>query len=171
MSDLFGAARTVLSVLGDVGTIIAVAGAVACVWLWAKGILPVVLRLGKGLAKRKIALFAKGDHLGSLSALLTDSGLIDGANIIDIALSGDIGKSEKASIYLVHWGDWGSEIEEILRRKKDSDALIVYAAPGAIPVPMMAKVDGARNAIVANFRGRALNDVIIAMMSTSGAGR
>ncbi len=51
------------------GLIVIVCGIVA----WVRGIRPALIRLGNGLSKRKIAIFAKGDAFRSLESLLLDS--------------------------------------------------------------------------------------------------
>lgn len=136
---------------------------------WAKGIFPAVLRLGNGLAKRKIALFAKPNDSESLKALLTDSGLFDAKNIISITSSNDIGKAEQATLFLVYWPDWSNEIDSILRKKTDGTALIVYApiSNGRVPDEISSKINSHRNSILTNFRGRLLNDIVASMITTS----
>ena len=169
MSGWVECVRGWLSWIGDLGTLVTILIALCGIWMWFKGVFTPLRRLGLGLASRKIAVFAKGDRLVSLKRLLEDSQLINVRNIVDIPTPGDLGRCEQASVFLVDWSDWGDNIENILQKKRDSVALIVYAAPGAIPLTMMARLDETRHTIVANFRGRALNDVIIAMMSTAGA--
>ena len=58
-------------------TILFLIGTVTIIYTFAKGILPAVWRLGNGLAKRKIAVFARGDNAASLRALLVDSKLLN----------------------------------------------------------------------------------------------
>ena len=136
--------------------------------LWVRGILPAIIRLGKGLAKRKIAIFAKGDNLASLKNLLTDSGLFKGKNICEIGHDSDIGRAEPASVYLVYWPDWASSYRKILDQKSDGCALVIYAptSGGKIPDEVMIELDKHRNAVVVNFRGRLLNDIVTAMITT-----
>ena len=64
-----------LAFIGAIETIILIVGIVWAFVLWVRGILPVLVRVGNGLAKRKIIVFAKGDNMNSLTTLLTDSGL------------------------------------------------------------------------------------------------
>ena len=138
------------------------------VFLWVKGVSPAIVRLGNGLAKRKIALFAKGDNLSSLRHLLTDSKLFQQKNILDIRKQEDIGRAESATIFLVYWPDWTSEIAEILNTKRDECALIIYAPydKGRIPDEQMKNLDGKRHTAVTNFRGRLLNDIVASMITT-----
>ncbi len=160
---------TILNLVGYISTLIVVIGTIAGVIMWFKGILPALLRLGNGLAKRKIAVFAKTENLTSLKNLLIHSKLFNEKNIIEITKKEDIGIAEGATVYLVYWNDWSENIDKILQQRKDSEALIVYApdGPGSIPKDKMRLLDGKRNTAVTNFRGRLLNDIVTAMITTS----
>ena len=147
-------------------TIILIVGMV----LWFKGILPVLFRLGHGLAKGKIAIFAKGDNLNSLKSLLLDSELFSEKNLIEIRSSNDFGKSEKSTLFLIFWHDWEKEdIDNILNKKTDKTALIIYAPQdkGFISEEDFKKINKARNVSIANLRGRLLNDIISSLITTS----
>lgn len=159
----------ILAVVGAIETIVLIFGIVYAIFLWVRGILPAILRLGNGLAKRKIAIFAKGDNVSSLKSLLCDSGLFNQKNIFEITNTGDLGKSEKASVYLVYWHDWAQDIDQILSAKPDKCALVIYAPynKGKIPDEQMIKLDGKRHSAVTNFRGRLLNDIVTSMITTS----
>ena len=159
----------ILAIVGAVETIILIIGIAYAIFLWARGILPAILRLGNGLAKRKIAIFAKGDNVSSLKSLLSDSGLFRQKNIFEITNINDLGKAEEASVYLVYWHDWADDINQILEKKPDKCALVVYAPydKGRIPDEQMKNLDGKRHSAVTNFRGRLLNDIVTAMITTS----
>jgi hypothetical protein len=146
-----------------------IGGAAFAVYVFLRGIAPALWRLGNGLATRKIALFAKGDNVATLRALLLDSGLFQEKNIIEICAPGDIGRAERASVYLVFWQDWARDINEILYEKPDECPLIVYSPYDSAPIPPeeMKKLDGKRHTAVTNFRGRLLNDVVASMITTS----
>jgi hypothetical protein len=139
------------------------------VMLWTRGVFPALLRLGNGLAKRNIAIFAKAENSASLRRLLLDSGLFNAKNILEIARREDMGVAERASVYLVFWHDWADQIGEVLNKKPDGCALIVYAPRdhGPIPENQMKELDGHRHTAVTNFRGRLLNDIVTAMITTS----
>jgi hypothetical protein len=139
------------------------------IYTFARGIIPAIWRLGNGLARRKIAIFAKGDNALSLRDLLVDSKLIDASNIIRITRVEDVGRAEQATVYLVFWHDWEADIDEVLRQKPDECALIVYAPYDRerIPTDQMKKLDGKRHTAVTNFRGRLLNDIVSSMITTS----
>lgn len=159
---------TALDWLGYASTIIVIISFILGLIAWATGIFPAVIRLGNGFAKRKIAIFAKGDHLISLNSLLTDSKLFKTKNVINISTANDFGRSEQATLFLVFWHDWQDKIDDILRHKSDGTALIVYAPTELprIPTDEMNKLDEKRNVTVANFRGRLLNDIVVSMIAT-----
>ena len=158
-----------LALIGTIETIVLIIGFIWAIILWTKGISPALYRLGNGLAKRKIAIFAKNDNVSSLKSLLCDSGLFRQKNIFEITNSGDIGKAEEASVYLVYWHDWADDINQILDKKPDKCALVVYAPydKDRIPDEQMKNLDGKRHSAVTNFRGRLLNDIVTAMITTS----
>mgnify|MGYP001606276633 FL=1 len=158
-----------LDFAGYISTIIVIVGVIAGVVVWFSGISPALYRLGNGLAKRKIAVFAKNDNAVSLKSLLTDSKLFKKNNIFEITCKDDVGKAEEASVYLVHWHDWADDISEILSKKPDKCAMVVYAPydKGRIPDEQMKNLDGKRHTAVTNFRGRLINDIVTAMITTS----
>lgn len=158
-----------LTFFGTIETVVLLIGIVLAIVLWVRGVFPALLRLGNGLAKRKIALFAKGDNAQSLKNLLMDSKLFHEKNIIAITRSEDIGRAESATMYLVFWHDWIENIDEILRLKPDGCALIIYSPynQARISEENMTKLDGKRHTAVTNFRGRLLNDIVTSMITTS----
>lgn len=159
--------KIVFDWLGYGSTLIVLASFIYALFLWARGIAPVLVRLGNGLARRKIAVFAKGDMLHSLEGLLNDCKLFGQANIFGIATPGDVRRCDEATIFLVNWADWSQDIESVLERKRDGTAMVVYATPGSIPQEMMARLSNERNTAVCNFRGRLLNDLVTSMITTS----
>jgi hypothetical protein len=168
MSSYVIAGLNIIAVIGTIETLILIFGIGYAIYLWARGVLPALLRLGNGLATRKIAIFAKNDNLASLKNLLVDSRLFREKNICEIAKNEDFGRAEGASVYLVFWPDWTEGMDEILNKKSDHCALIVYAPQdrGRIPDDQMKRLDGKRNTAVTNFRGRLLNDIVTAMITT-----
>lgn len=160
---------TLFNIIGFLATGWAIITLVLAIIAWFKGILPAVLRLGNGLAKRKISIFAKLDNLSSLMNLLIDSGLFLERNIVKISKENDFGKSENSTLFLVYWPDWKEKILEIAKRKKDNEALVIYSpkSAGLIPESITAELDKGRNVTLVNFRGRLLNDMVTAMMTTS----
>ena len=158
-----------VALVGTIDTVILAALIIYGIYLWFRGILPAIIRLSNGLATRQIAVFAKNDNLGSLVNLLKDSGLFREKNICPVSKAEDVGRAERASVFLVFWPDWFDTIDEILRIKPDSCPLVVYAPidHGRIPETTMKNLDGKRNTAVTNFRGRLLNDIVTAMITTS----
>ncbi len=69
----------------------------------------------------------------------------------------------------MYWHDWANGISEILSKKPDKCAMVVYAPydKGKIPDEQMKNLDGTRHTAVTNFRGRLLNDIVTAMITTS----
>jgi hypothetical protein len=168
MNSYVAAGLKIIEPVGTVETVILAFGIGYAIYLWVRGVLPALLRLGNGLAKRKIAIFAKQDNLASLKHLLTDSKLFRERNICEIGRKEDFGRADKASVYLVLWPDWTEEIDEILNKKSDNCPLIVSPPDrGRIPDEQMKRLDGKRNTAVTNFRGRLLNDIVTAMITTS----
>ena len=80
--------------------------------------------------------------------------------------STDTGGAEQATLFLVSWHDWQDHITDVLLAKKDSTVLVVYAPPQTIPPERMKDLDGKRNVILTNFRGRLLNDIVVSLMTT-----
>ncbi len=157
--------------VGTFSTLIVVAGLVWSIFLWIRGILPVLLRLGNGLATRKIAILAEGSEQDSLKNLLTDSGMFRVKNIICVAKQSDLGRAEKATLYLVHWPSWKDALDKVLSQKKDGAGLVVYAPHkgGRIPEQGLVSLNNQRNVTVTNFRGRLLSDILVSMITTSCA--
>ncbi len=126
---------TVLNVVSYVTTLFSLIVLTYGVISWIRGILPTLIRLGKAISTRKIAIFARIDHLGTLKSLLLDSKLFKGKNLIEITEEGDFGRAERAKLWLIFWPDWKGNITQILSLHKDNTALIVYAPEGPRSVP------------------------------------
>lgn len=152
----------------DFSTLIFIVGAIAGVYLWFAGVLPVLFRLGN-LRRRKIAVFAKGDASTSIVALFSDARLFKAKNIIPIISTGDIGRADDATIFVVHWPDWQNELEQILSGKPDQTPLIVYAPQSGdrLSTDAVRLLDQHRHVVLANFRGRLLNDVVNSFVTTA----
>nr|BBH95028.1 hypothetical protein KTA_32270 [Thermogemmatispora argillosa] len=154
--------------IGRILTIPALIAFILGIYEWSGRALWVLYRLGRGLAHRKIAILACGNNVESGCNLLLDSRLFQQKNLIVVTSPKDLGRAERANVLLVFWEDWSNYIDDILRVKRDHTALIVYARPQAIPRETLEKLDNMRNTIVANFRGRLLNDIIVSLMAVSG---
>jgi len=154
------------TVFGGISTIIVIAAALSSGYLFWQGVFPVLWRLGHGLSKREIAVFADS-MFDELKQILVDSGLFKEKNIIKLG-KGSIRKAEGISLLLMHWDAYKDELEEILRNKKDMHALIVYAPQNEdrIGPDDINAINKNRNTIIVNFRGRLLNDVLTSMITT-----
>lgn len=155
-------------VIGGVATLAMVAGAIYTLSLIIKRVIPVWYRLGVGLSKRKIAIFATTEYQ-SLKNMLVDSKIFTEENIIQIHTN-DLRKAEKESVFLVHWKDYQDVMPQILDLKRDSTALIVYAPQSEGRIENQTILDNInlqRNSIIVNFRGRLLNDILVSLITTS----
>lgn len=154
-------------ITGGISTLITVAAFIYVVCLFARGVIPVLVRLGMGLSKRKIAVFADTEF-DNLLGMLVDSGIFRKSNVIKIT-KGAIKKAEDITLYLVHWKYFNDKLDEILAIKRDATALLVYAPQdeGKIDQQSLEKINAERNSLVINFRGRLLNDVLACMITTS----
>ena len=154
--------------IGYAETIIMIVLVITGFCLWVRGILPALINLGMGLAKRRIVIFANAEISKSIKDILTDSKLFKDKNIETISTIDDLHRGENESMYIVYWPEWKENIKEIINMKKDTCSLIVYAPKkgGFIPDEIMELIDSKRHAIVTNFRGRLLNDVLTSMITT-----
>lgn len=153
-------------IIGGISTIIAIGGFCYGIYVVFKGILPVWIRLGKSLHNRKIAIYAE-ENYSSLKSTLVDSGIFKKNNIIQVH-NDSIEKGRDYTIMLVYFPDCEDCLENILKTKRDSDALIVYAPRenGSISDEVLKEINLQRNSIIVNFRGRLLNDIVTSMITT-----
>lgn len=151
-------------------TLLWLLGIISVVVLAVKGVLPALYRLGSGLAKRKIAIFAEPTAYGELRQLLVDSKLFKPGNITHVHSPAEIDVAKSASVYLVFWPDWAASLDALLEARQPDVPCIIYApqARGLIERPDMNRLDEHhRHTTVTNFRGRLLNDIVTAMITTS----
>lgn len=143
-------------------------GIIVIAYLYCSNTLTTLYRLGKGLAKRDIAVFAENGSYESLRDYLIDSKLFKSTRVYQIHKN-SIDKAKKYSVFLVHYSTYQNDLDKVLALKDDSTALIVYAPPseGRISDADMNKINDKRNAIVVNFRGRLINDILVSLMTTS----
>lgn len=154
-------------IIGGLMTLLMIIGFFYTICLIIKGIFPVWYRLGKGLSKRKIAIFAN-EEFDNLKNMLVDSNIFQEKNIVKIDKN-SIKKAKSITLLLLHWKYFESDIDNVLKIKNDSDALIIYAPQeeGLIDKSNLNKINLERNSIVVNFRGRLLNDILTCMITTS----
>jgi hypothetical protein len=169
LSTIWGWTKSLLDVLGYPATIIIVVGLIVKVVRRAKGVVPVGMRIGKGLSSRKIALFAKGDGLVTLREVVLRSSLFSEENLIGVPNLAEFANHEGTDFFIVYYPDWKEDFNKILKQKTDQIPLLVYCPSGAerIDQSVMEKIDLKRNTAVSNFRGRLLNDIFTAMITTN----
>lgn len=153
-------------IVGGISTIIVFFGFGYTIYSIIRGIMPVWIRLGKSLSNKKIAIYAEGEF-DDFKSLLVDSGLFKEKNIEKIS-SASLGKGENHTMMLVYYNEFDDKMDDILRFKKDSDALIVYVSNGVrVPQDILDKINNHRNSIVVTFRGRLLNDIVTSLITTA----
>ncbi len=155
----------IFEIAGNASTIIVGLAILWKIGQWFLGIRPVMLRLGKGLWGRKIAIFAKNDNFSELKNLLTGANLFREKNIIRVSQISDLESSEPASLFLLKWADWKEHIDEVLKKKNNNIALIIYTDPNEIDGEMMNKLQGYKHTNVVNFRNRLLGDIIMSIIT------
>jgi len=161
--------KPVLEVLGYPATVIVIVAAIVKAYRYSHGIVPVGMRIGNGLSKRKIALFAKGDNLEILKNVVLRSSLFRKENLVGVPNMAEFASHEGTDFFIVHYPDWKDDFHQILAAKKDQMPLIVYSPmfEPSIDEEVMRKIDQKRNTAVSNFRGRLLNDIFTAMITTN----
>ena len=155
-------------IVGGVATLLMVGGFLYMLYLIVSGVVPVWVRLGLGLSKRKVAIFSNQDG-DSLKDLLIDSKLFKAKNIITIHKD-SIEKAESANIFLVRWTGYEDKMQDVLAMKKDNIGLVVYAPPNEGRIndqPLLDKINSKRNSLLVNYRGRLINDIIVLLISVS----
>ena len=153
-------------IVGGISTALMVIAFLWTAFLQIKGTIPVWYRLAKGLAKRKVAVFADTAAFSSLKATLTDSGIFDEKNITHIEHA-NVDRAKDHTLYLVDWNSFGDRIDEIFAaRRGHHTSVVIYASPGSIPQETMASVANKANTVVVNFRGRLLNDILTSLITS-----
>lgn len=154
-------------IVGGISTLGAILIFLYGIYIVLCGVVPVWIRLGKGLSNKKIAVYAE-NGFDDFRDLLLDSGLFKRKNIERIT-SNSLKKGERHTMMLVNYEEFKDKISEILKYKKDSDSLIIYAPQktGRIEQNLMDEINENRNSIVVNFKGRLLNDILTSMITTT----
>ena len=159
--------KHLVSLVESITTITVMVGFINLVIIIIKGISPVCYRLGLGLSKRRIAIFAEEGYT-ELKNLLINSKIFKEKNIIQIDRR-SIKRAENETIFLIYWKDFDKNLDEIINLVKNTTALIIYAPrqDGLIDDASMEKINAESNAVVVNFRGRLLNDILTSMITSS----
>lgn len=154
-------------ILGGLSALALILGTIYRIIIWALGITPIILRFGKALQTRKIAVYGSKKNIYNLTEALIDSHLFKEKNIIAIGKS-DFSKGKTCSIFLVDWKSCGERINEIYGlRTSHQIAVIIYAQPGSIPQDIMGDIANRPNTVIVNFKGRLLNDILTSLVTTS----
>lgn len=161
--------KQVLDVLGYPATVIVITAAIVKAYRYLRGIVPVGMRIGNGLSKRQIALFARGEHLQTIKNVVLRSSLFQERNLIEISSLAEFDSHEDADFFIVYYADWKDHFHKILTAKKEQMPLLVYSPTSdpRIDAGVMQEIDLKRNTAVSNFRGRLLNDIFTAMITTN----
>lgn len=156
----------VFIIIGGLTVTLAFLGFLYKLTCWTFGISPIVFRLGIALWKRKIAIFGDDEAFNGLQSALVDSKVFKNKNIIHIRHD-NIDKAKRETIYLVDWGTFGDNIEQVFSaRRNHQTAIIIYAKPSSIPHEKMNDIANRANTVVVNFRGRLLNDILTSLITT-----
>jgi hypothetical protein len=148
-------------------TAITIIGLLYAAMIWSSGMVPVIYRLGKSLANGKIAIFSNTEY-SSLANMLVESKLFKQRNILHVS-NNEIEKAKSANVLLVHWSEFKSTLDRILQIKDDDTALIIYAPQkeGFLDQDTVDKLNSYRNTIIVNMRGRLLNDILVASITSN----
>ena len=140
----------------------------ATIYLFLKGVIPVLYRLGMGLSKKKIAIFAQDSEFNELKRLLLQSEIFKEKNIIQITKN-NIEAASGLNVFLVYWKDSKEIFDQIKVRKSKDTPLIIYAPPQdpSVDEENMCVINNTMNAILVRFKGRLLNDILVSLMTTS----
>lgn len=157
----------VFTVAGGLVITLSVLGIAYRLVCWVFGITPILFRLGAALWGRKIAIFASTTAYPDLKTALTDTGLFHDKNVLSVTPN-NIDRAVEATVFLVDWGSFDSEIEKVFnKRGTHQTPIVIYAKPASIPQEKMSDIANRANTVVVNFRGRLLNDILTSLMTTS----
>lgn len=154
-----------ISMISDIWSALTIALTVFLFW---KGLLPALWRLGSGLSNKKIAIYAKGDNAEELKKLVSDLKIFKGQVVI-VRSDNELGDAETAHIHLVRWCDFKGSLNKIILKKNKNDAMIVYcpSTDGRVDVESEELINSKENSLVVGFRGRLLNDIVTSLITTS----
>jgi len=154
-------------VVGGIATVIMISGFLYTVWVVVSGVFPVWYRLGMGLSKRRVAIFASLERFEEIKTLLVDSSIFKEKNIVHITLN-TIDKAKGQTIFLVDWETFKDQIDRVFScTKNHQTAVVIYAKPGSILPEKMNDIANRQNTVVVNFKGRLLNDILTSLITTS----
>ncbi len=137
---------------------------VVLLFLW--GLLPVLWRFGNALVHKKIVIYAKGDNASDLNDLIREMDIFKG-NIITVRSKDSVESAEKADIHLMRWCDAKVFLDKIVAKKKKNSAIIIYCPheDGRLDDDAQKILNTYKHAVLVNFRGRLLNDIITSLVT------
>lgn len=155
----------IFQVISIVGTLVLIGGFIYSLYLIINGSLPSIIRLGRSISSRKIAVYAD-QEFQSIQSFLVDSGLFKVKNIQQIRKS-DLKKGEDFSLRIAYYPECADSMLDIINNKNSKHGLIVYApqSQGRLSSEVLEVLTDQRNTLLVNFRGRLLNDVLISMIT------
>lgn len=167
LSDLWIVLNFIVQAIGFILTFLFICGAIGTLVAAIRGILLPLWRLGIGLSKRDIVIIASSEDGDSLKRLVEQSKLFSRKRIYKVSVRSDIEDIKNASIILFKYSGSPFNLKEVIERKNDNSALVVYAKVGEITERSeWDLMDELRNVSVCNLRGRLLNDLLTLMMTT-----
>ncbi|WP_339066373.1 hypothetical protein [Teredinibacter turnerae] len=161
-------------VLGGVSCIILIFSVLLAIcnqWVYSRNILLVLFRLGRALARRKVAIVANAEYSPDIKNVLLDSDFFAEKNITEIS-RWDIENLKGATLIIAHYKTVADDLPEIIGALKSNTdkryALIVYAPTdqGRVSDEHMTLINQKRNTTLVNMRGRLLSDAFVYMMTT-----
>lgn len=140
-------------------------------YIYSRNILLVLFRLGRALARRKVAIVANAECSPDIKNVLLDSDFFAEKNITEIS-RWNIENLKGATLIIAHYKTVVDDLPEIIGAiKSNTDkryALIVYAPTdqGLVSKEHMTLINQKRNTTLVNMRGRLLSDAFVYMMTT-----
>lgn len=151
--------KEILDWAGRISIVIVAVGIVWRVSLWLRGIVPLSIRAGK-LKQHAMAIFANADNYNELINSLSATKLFGGKSFTRVSTVGDIDTCDGKHIFIIHWADWGDNIDKILAKKTPQTGIVIYALPREIGDAEMKKLQTYNFVTVTNFRGRLITDLL-----------
>jgi hypothetical protein len=157
----------IFAIVGGFTVIIAVFNLFYRIIFTIIGVSPIIIRIGKGIWRRKIGIIGNVEAFSTLSSCIIESGIFKKNNVVHIPIE-TLDKSKSYSVLLVDWESSKEHIDNILiNRKNHNTAIIVFAKSGTIPQDMMPTIANNSNTVVVNFKGRLINDLLNSLITTS----
>lgn len=145
---------------GYISSVIVILGAVWATALWLRGIVPLSIRAGR-IRQNKVAVLAKDGNITELKDSMDGTKLFGKNSFKEVSTIGNLSACDGAHIFVVHWADWGGDIDAILNKKTSDTGVIVYAPHGVmVPPAEMSKLQNHNFVTLTNFRGRLINDLL-----------